>query len=179
MNTRSAVEKKGYPSPYLKNENSRSQNSGFDTVAWYVDRVSEEELLDSALASSVSMMSLSAGTPGNSPDGEGDKTTDGIRWCLDCDCAGLGLGSKERAGLLPTTCSELIEGDREDGEADGAGGVGGGFVGSQTNPGLTIKLTVSPSLTLYSLRSFASARAFPLRRSRCASAGGAEGCDAS
>jgi hypothetical protein len=32
---------------------------------------------------------------------------------------------------------------------------------------------------LYSMRSFPSARAFPFSKSRCASAGGAEGCDAS
>lgn len=56
---------------------------------------------------------------------------------------------------------------------------GVGLDGSQLNPGLTIRLTVSPSLTLYSFRSFPSARAFPFNRSRCASAGGAKGCDAS
>lgn len=40
------------------------------------------------------------------------------------------------------------------------------FVGSQLKPGLTIKLTVSPSFISYSLRSFVSTRAFPLRSKR-------------
>lgn len=52
------------------------------------------------------------------------------------------------------------------------------FVGSQSKPGLTIKCMVSPSFTSYSLRSFVSPRAFPLRRRRWASAGGARGCAA-
>lgn len=38
---------------------------------------------------------------------------------------------------------------------------------------------MSPALTGYSRRSFPSASAFPRRRSRCASAGGAPGCEAS
>ena len=50
---------------------------------------------------------------------------------------------------------------------------------SQSNPGLTIKLIVSPSLILYSFKSLPSARAFPFNRRRWLSAGGAEGCDAS
>lgn len=46
----------------------------------------------------------------------------------------------------------------------------------QSYPGFTIKLMVSPSLILlYSLSSFPSANAFPLNKSRWASAGGAEG----
>lgn len=53
------------------------------------------------------------------------------------------------------------------------------LLGSQSKPGLTIKFMVSPSFTSYSFRSFASTRAFPLRSKRCASTGGACGCDAS
>ena len=56
--------------------------------------------------------------------------------------------------------------------------VGGAF-GFQSKPGLSIKLMVSPSLTLYSLRSLPSARALPLSKSLCASAGGALGWAAS
>ena len=41
-------------------------------------------------------------------------------------------------------------------------------------PGLTAMFNVSPSFMLYSLRSFASRRAFPFTSSLCASAGGAE-----
>ena len=40
-------------------------------------------------------------------------------------------------------------------------------------------MTVSPSFTGYSCKSFPSARAFPFRRRRCASAGGAVGSAAS
>lgn len=64
------------------------------------------------------------------------------------------------------------------GDADTCGGVVVVIVaaGFQSYPGFTIKLTVSPSLILlYSLSSFPSASAFPLNRSRWASAGGAEG----
>lgn len=42
-------------------------------------------------------------------------------------------------------------------------------------PGLTMRLIVSPSCTLYSFSSLASTNALPLSRSRCASAGGARG----
>ena len=53
-------------------------------------------------------------------------------------------------------------------------------VGFQSYPGFIIKLTVSPSLILlYSWSSFPSASAFPLNKSRWASAEGAEGSAAS
>lgn len=53
------------------------------------------------------------------------------------------------------------------------------LAGSQSKPGFTTRLIVSPFFTVYSWRSFPSARAFPLRRRRWASAGGAVGSDAS
>ena len=72
-----------------------------------------------------------------------------------------------------------IAGDEGKGEGEGDGeATTAGLDGSQLNPGLTIKLTVSPSLTGYSFRSLLSARAFPFKRRRCASGGGAEGWEA-
>jgi len=70
------------------------------------------------------------------------------------------------------------DGDDIVGVVAGAG-VGVGAVGSQLTPGFITKFNVSPSLMVYSFRSFPSARALPLRRRRCASAGGAEGKEAS
>ena len=89
-------------------------------------------------------------------DGDGDKTMEGVRVCLwpgvsfVADWVSIGDMSWSEVG------KEV-------------------FVGSQWKPGLTIKFMVSPSFTSYSLRSFVSARAFPLRSKRCASAGGARG----
>ena len=68
------------------------------------------------------------------------------------------------------------------GDAADTGGVGTivGAVAFQSYPGFTIKLRMSPFLILlYSLSSFPSASAFPLNKSRWASAGGAEGSAAS
>lgn len=114
------------------------------------------------------MISFSA-TPGVSLDGDGDKTTEGMRWCLDDD-AGFGLGDREIERPLFAPGDTGAEG--EDSMADD-------FVGSQSKPGLIIRLMVSPSLTMYSLSNLLSASAFPLRTRRKASAGGAEGWDAS
>lgn len=95
-------------------------------------------------------------------DGVGDSTTEGIRpWPRRF--GGFGLSDLLSTGEPVSSCME--------GE--------GVFVGSQSTPGLTIKLTVSPSFTLYSFSSLESARALPLSRRRCASAGGAWGCAAS
>jgi len=69
--------------------------------------------------------------------------------------------------------------EREVDEVEGSGVEEEAVFGSQWCPGFTIKLTVSPSLMLYSLRSFPSASAFPLRRRRWTSAGGADGWAAS
>ena len=49
---------------------------------------------------------------------------------------------------------------------------GAGSEKSQLSPGFTVRLTVSLSFTGYSCKSFPSARTFPLRRRRWASAGG-------
>lgn len=95
-------------------------------------------------------------------DGDGESTTDGMRpWPIRvlC-CAGSG-----RRTMLPSTVL-----------GDGGAGI---LEGSQSKPGLTIKLMMSPSLTLYSCSSFPSANAFPLSRRRCTSAGGAPGSAAS
>jgi hypothetical protein len=77
-------------------------------------------------------------------EGEGDRTTEGIFVCPAFRLSGVDMDS----------------------------GVVTAF-GSQVWPGLIIKLTISPSLTLYSFRSLASARALPLSNRRCMSAGGA------
>lgn len=114
--------------------------------------------LGRAPASMVNMISFSA-APDDSRDGEGDNMTLGMRWCR-----------------LPP-CFECASGTRVD-KSSGEDAVVA--VVFQSYPGLTIKLTVSPSLILlYSLSSFPSASAFPLNRSRWMSAGGAEGSDAS
>ena len=105
-------------------------------------------------------------------DGDGDKTIEGVRPCpprVRAGCSGNSVICSPSA-----LCGA--------GAATGAdAGVGDVDIldGSQLNPGLTISVTVSPSLIVYSCRSLLSARAFPLRRSRCASAGGAPGSDAS
>lgn len=98
-------------------------------------------------------------------DGEGDSTTEGIRpWPL----VGLvGSGSS----VIGLSSSEFVF-------PTGVGGVtvvapDATLLGSHWNPGLTIKLRVSPSLTSYSLSSFPSAKALPFKRRRWTSAGGA------
>ena len=103
-------------------------------------------------------------------DGEGERTTEGMRWCLPLLGAPVAGLSDEDA--WPSTDSEGGVGERVM-----LVGLGMGLEGSQLVPGLTMRLITSPSLMLYSLRSLLSARAFPLRRSLCASAGGAEGCE--
>lgn len=157
---------------YFKNAWRRSQNSGWAMVAPYVESDSVETVGGITLLSSVSRMSFST-KPGTSLEGDGDRTTDGIRWCRDGFDPGVGLS--ERGGFPPP---RDISGVDKDGEGDGEAAKAG-LDGSQSNPGLIIKLTVSPSLTLYSFKSFPSARALPFRSRRCASAGGAEGSAAS
>ena len=89
-------------------------------------------------------------------DGEGDKTMEGVRVCL-CPAESFVADSMSNGAISgPEVGNEV-------------------FVESQSKPGLTIKFMVSPSFTSYSLRSFVSTRAFPLRSKRCASAGGARG----
>jgi len=109
--------------------------------------------------SNVNKMSLSGVVPGASKDGLGLSTIDGVLECLilfsdrvpglsaeSPDTAGMGFGCKISSSL--------------------------GFEGSQLMPGLTMRFTVSPSWTLYSLSSLVSERAFPLIINLCASAGG-------
>lgn len=83
--------------------------------------------------------------------GDGERTsvnvTDGIRACF------FELEEMVRDGLRAVGS---IGADEDDAVV---------AVGSQVKPGLIIKLTVSPSLMLYSLRSLVSVRAFPFRRS--------------
>ena len=77
--------------------------------------------------------------------------------------------------------SSELEGDFSAGVSGVGAGIsnfGDSVARSQSYPGLTIRLTVSPSLTLYSLSNFASARALPLRSRRCTSTGGAPGSEA-
>jgi hypothetical protein len=83
-------------------------------------------------------------------EGEGERTTEGIRACPGFRSSGMDMESAVLAAL-----------------------------GSQVCPGLIIKLTMSPSLILYSLRSLGSASALPLSTRRCASACGARGWEAS
>ena len=122
----------------------------------------------------VNMISFST-VPDDSSDGEGDNTTLGIRWCLLPPCFERASGSRvPDPNGIGTGASK---GDEDTGTGDTDTGVAAGF---QSYPGFIIKLTVSPSLILlYSLSSFPSASAFPLNKSRWASAGGAEGWAAS
>jgi hypothetical protein len=77
-------------------------------------------------------------------------------------------------GVRLCPCGTFISGSAESVIFTGEGLDGeGALAGSQSNPGFIIKFIVSPSFTPYSLRSFASASAFPLSKRRCASAGGA------
>lgn len=85
-------------------------------------------------------------------EGEGDKTTEGIREWLWC---------------VPLVLSEAIDGD--------VVGDGASKSGFQVDPGFTTKLTISPSRILYSFRSLVSARALPFNKRRWMSAGGAFG----
>ena len=98
--------------------------------------------------------------------GEGDKITEGtLRW---------------RSGLV-VPGSSVAEGGSDMGSSGSSAGIstfGNAVAWFQSYPGLTIRLTVSPSLMLYSLSNFASARALPLRSKRCTSTGGAPGLEA-
>lgn len=94
-----------------------------------------------------------SGSPEGDPaDGDGERTTDGMR-----ECPNFKLSGALFSLVLEVIFVVIVE------------------FGSQLYPGLIIKLTVSPSLILYSFRSLESARALPLRRRRWTSAGGARG----
>ena len=150
---------------HLRNAYSFSQNSGLAIVAWY--GVSDTDAGDAGIVevSSTSGMSTNVSPGVGVSDGDGDSTTDGIRPCPLRVFVGSGLGSS----VIPSSFfPSPWKGD--EGEAAGAGAT---LDGSHSKPGLIMRLMVSPSLTAYSWRSFASARALPFSRSRCASAGGA------
>ena len=131
-------------------------------------------------ASMVNMISFST-VPDDSSDGDGDNMTLGMRWCLPPPCSERAFksGVPDPNELELGTDKDSDE-DASIGDAD-TGGVGTVVaVVFQSYPGFTIRLIVSPSLILlYSLSSFPSASAFPLNKSRWASAGGAEGSAAS
>ena len=124
-----------------------------------------EDTVGMADVSKVSAISkgFSFSLDGETFEGDGDNTMDGARPCL-LWILSFGLES-EGVGKGDGRC--------------GDGGIGVfaaiGLEGSQLCPGLIIRLMISPSFTLYSFKSFPSARALPLRRRRCASGEGAEG----
>ena len=163
---------------YFKKSWSRSQNSGWDMVWWYVDMFSDWITgLGRTPGSMVNMISFSP-APDDSNDDEGDNMTLGIRWCL------LPPWFMRESGWRVPVSNGLDLGigkgaDEETGRGDADTGGDGAVVTAvvfQSYPGFTIRLIMSPSLILlYSLRSFPSASAFPLYKSRCLSAGGAKG----
>lgn len=108
---------------------------------------------------------------GDPPEGEGDKTIDGARPCLfgmlNCGCGFVSIGDGE--GAVEAGESDIVA----------VAEVDVGLEGSQSKPGFTIRLTVSPSCTLYSFKSFPPASAFPLSKRRWVSDGGAPDCVAS
>lgn len=111
-------------------------------------------------------------------DGEGDRTIEGIRPCLPV------LEEPPPWGSRDICTSPSLSFGAGDGDGDSAGEAVAGAVTVEASqfhskPGFTIRFTVSPLFTGYSLRSFPSARALPRRSRRCASAGGAPGCAAS
>ena len=94
-----------------------------------------------------------------------ERTTEGMRLWPRFFSAGA-------AGLSDAVCSG--GGAPDDSNSEGLLAV----VGSHSTPGFTMRLIVSPSWTLYSFSSLASASALPFKRSRCAEAGGARGWSA-
>lgn len=118
------------------------------------------------------MRLMSCGLPSGSKDitdGDGERTMDGVRVCLK-PVLSFGRESEDNDDFMSGSNKDFVSGSD-----DGKGAV----EGSQSKPGLTIRFIVSPSFTLYSLRSLLSASAFPLSKRRCASARGARGWDAS
>jgi hypothetical protein len=129
----------------------------------------------------------------------GERTTEGMRLCARLFGGRLGLhdavsqshtvsGVDAAGGDLSAQDAKTAGGDASAKDApntDGAISAGvaalssagglGALVGSQSTPGLTMKLTVSPFWTLYSFNNLASASALPFKRSLWASAGGARG----
>lgn len=99
-------------------------------------------------------------------EGDGDRTTEGIRPCLPVlvdPASGSSFIETSPPASFPTA---LL----------GSGVAGAGAVQSHSKLGFNMRFTVSPSFTGYSFNSFPSASAFPRSKRRCASAGGAPGC---
>ena len=114
-------------------------------------------------------------------DGEGDSTTDGIRLCLPfLVLSPSGSKLRVKSFVLPISTSESAAMSLESlvGEAVGAD-VEGDSDQDQSKPGLSMRFIVSPLFTGYSFRSLPSTSALPRSNKRCASAGGARGCEAS
>ena len=98
-----------------------------------------------------------------------DRTTEGMRvWPRLFSVAG--------GAALSDAISVSCKGGAPDSNSEGSSL--GLATGSHSTPGFTMRLIVSPSWTLYSFSSLASANALPFRRSRCAGAGGARGWSA-
>lgn len=157
-----------YERTHVKNVYNCSQNAGLANVAWY-------DVCGTPAAGAAGMLEVSS-TRGISTifspcdgesEGEGESTTDGMRLCPERVLLCVGSGNRVICPPPAGFCNV------------GSAIAGVVFAGSQSKPGLTIKLIVSPSFTLYSCKSLPSASAFPLRRSRCASANGAPGSKAS
>ena len=91
-----------------------------------------------------------------------------------------GVGERTTEGMRPWPRRFVGGVSPNDAVSTGVSSAGGSgaLVGSQSTPGLTIRLMVSPPWTLYSFSSLASASALPFKRSLWASAGGARGCAA-
>lgn len=145
----------------------------------------EDGMFDVSMFRRIGEAGLSSGR--DDDDGEGDSTTDGIRLCLPL----LFAPSPSNPTLSVRSGSFSFAGDISPGDSVAAGdgtffdGVGAGAdargVSDQdhSKPGLSIKFIVSPLFTGYSFRSLPSTSAFPRSNKRCASAGGARGCEAS
>jgi hypothetical protein len=98
-----------------------------------------------------------------------DRTTEGMRlWPRFFSVSG-------GAGLSDVVCISC-KGGAPDSNSEGSSL--GLAMGSHSTPDFTMRFIVSPSWTLYSFSSLASANALPFRRSRCAEAGGARGWSA-
>lgn len=140
------------------------QKSGDEMTFWYGVNGA---WTGGRISPSSRLSATSTGVPpcnGTREFGEGDKITEGtLRW--------------RSVGLVAPGSSVA-----EVGSSTGLPGASAGIstLGESRFwlTGLTIRLTVSPSLILYSFSSFASARALPLRSKRCASTGGAPDCEA-
>lgn len=167
---------------HCKNSYSRAQNAGAATTSWNAESVSGSAP-GLGGASSVRTMSFSGALPGASDEGDGERTTEGMRWWRPFGFAwassvpganpkGLGLAGVAGSAMVISDGFGFVGGEV-------GAGTGAAAVGSHGNPGLSTRLTVSPWAMGYSRRSLASARALPLRRRRWAAAGGAAGSAAS